>query len=286
MKIETIVEQSTHLPLIPKVVQQVISSFNSERISVGEIALQIGADPVLSAKILRLANSSYFNMSRTIATLDDALRILGFSMVRNLVLGDGLAAAYRNTPGMDLQAFWRHNLYTACSSRWLAEHSNHNGDLMFTLGLLHGIGQLQMHCAAPSAMVALDSQVNVLDPARCRLEHDTLGFHFCEVSAALASTWRFPQAIIDALAAIPDPLASQPLIPAAALVHLGAWRARLEQFPELPPDWPASFPGAVAESVGLGSDWIALPQGLPGRLALPLMPDLRSLTHGLEDLMH
>jgi HD-like signal output (HDOD) protein len=286
MKIDTIVQQSTHLPLIPKVVQQIIASFNSDRISVGEIALQIGADPVLSAKVLRLANSSYFNMSRTIATLDDALHILGFSMVRNLVLGDGMAAAYRNTPGMDLHAFWRHNLYTACTSRWLAEHSNQNGDLMFTLGLLHGIGQLQMHCAAPSAMVAIDSQIGVLDRARCRLETDTLGFHFCEVSAALARIWKFPPTIIDALAAVPDPLGAAQWTPAAALVHLGTWRARVEQSGELPADWLHSYPGAIATRLGLGSDWVSAQQGSPGRIALPLMPDLRNLTHGLEDLMH
>ena len=286
MRIETIVQQSTHLPLVPRVVQQVISSFNSDRISTGEIALQIGADPVLSAKVLRLANSSYFNMSRTIATLDDALRILGFSMVRNLVLGDGMAAAYRHTPGLDLQAFWRHNLYTACASRWLAEHTSDNADLTFTLGLLHGIGQLQMHCAAPSAMVALDSQVGVLDAARPRLETETLGFHFCEVSAALASTWKFPQTIIDALAAIPDPLAAASWIPAAALVHLGAWRARLEKTAEPPADWRHSYPSALAQRLGLGNDWVLPQQGQAGRLPLPVMPDLRNLTHGLEDLMH
>lgn len=286
MKIQTIVQQSTHLPLVPKVVQQVIESFNSERISIGEIALQIGADPVLGAKVLRLANSSYFNMSRTIATLDDALRVLGFSMVRNLVLGDGMAAAYRHTPGMDLQAFWRHNLYTACSARWLAEHSGHNSDLMFTLGLLHGIGQLQMHCAAPSAMVALDEQMGILEAGRSRLETEALGFHFCEVSAALASAWKFPPIIIETLAAIADPLGSAQWLPAAALVHLGAWRARLERGNELPQDWLDSYPVAVAARLGIGSDWVVEQQGTPGTKPLPLMPDLRSLTHGLEDLMH
>ena len=62
------------LPTVPKVVQQLIQSFGRDDVSVDEIASKLAADPVLSAKTLRLANSAYFHVSRQISTVDDALR--------------------------------------------------------------------------------------------------------------------------------------------------------------------------------------------------------------------
>ncbi|MFX5622678.1 HDOD domain-containing protein, partial [Acinetobacter baumannii] len=79
-----------------------MTSFNSEEVSAQDIAHQIAADPTLTAKLLRLANSAFFHASRTIGTVDDALRMLGFIMVRNLVLGNGMVAAFKSTRGMEL----------------------------------------------------------------------------------------------------------------------------------------------------------------------------------------
>ena len=91
MDIQTLLDQPGKLPTVPKVTQKLIESFSDEDVSIDEIARQIAADPALTAKLLRLANSAYFHVSRTIGTVDDALRMLGFVMVRNLVLEIGRA---------------------------------------------------------------------------------------------------------------------------------------------------------------------------------------------------
>ena len=120
MDIKSLLDQPHKLPNVPAVTQKLIASFSDEDVSFKQIAEQITADPALSAKLLRLANSAYFHLSRTIGTVDEALQMLGFVMVRNLVMGNGMSHAFRNTKGMDLQQFWLYNLYTASSSRWLA----------------------------------------------------------------------------------------------------------------------------------------------------------------------
>ena len=121
MDIKSLLDQPHKLPSVPAVTQKLIASFSDEDVAFKQIAEQISADPALTAKLLRLANSAYFHLSRTIGTVEDALHMLGFVMVRNLVLGNGMAVAFRNTKGMDLQQFWRYNLLTASASRWLAE---------------------------------------------------------------------------------------------------------------------------------------------------------------------
>ncbi len=285
MDIKTLLDQPGKLPTVPKVTQKLIESFGDEDVSIDSIARQLAADPTLSAKLLRLANSAYFHVSRTIGTVDDALRMLGFVMVRNLVLGNGMVSAFRNTPGLDMQQFWRYNLYTACAARWLAHKGDGNGDLAFTLGLMHGIGQLQMHAVAPQAVAPLDAQLNVLAAGRAQLEQQTLGFHYGEVSAELAKLWNFPLPLIDALRDVPNPLAASEFSSPAGWVHLGAWRARIEVL-GLQPDHPdARYPAELASRLGLDEHWasgVHLGQDAVNEEA---MPPLRVLTEGLDAML-
>ena len=282
MELKNLLDQPNKMPTIPKVAQQLIESFSAEDVSVDEIACQLSTDPALSAKLLRLANSAYFHLSRTIGTVDDALRMLGFVMVRNLVLGNSVSAAFRNTKGIDLQQFWRYNLYTACASRWLANRDGVNADLVFTVGLMHGIGQLHMHVAIPEAMVAIDKKLHVLDGGRAELEHQALGFHHGDVSAALAKIWNFPDPIIQALQGVPLPLAAPEYSAAAACVHLGAWRARNEVLDIKPDDALASYPADVAKRLGISPDWAPVHADGDREDA---MPPLKELTEGLEAML-
>jgi HD-like signal output (HDOD) protein len=248
----------------------------------------LAADPALTAKVLRLANSAYFHVSRTIGTVDDALRMLGFVMVRNLVLGNGMVAAFRDTPGMSLARFWRFNLYTACASRWLAMAAGANSDLAFTVGLIQGIGQLQMHAAAPAAMRTIDSQMDVLDAGRAGLETQMFGFHHGEVAAELATIWHFPAPIVEALRHMPVPLAAHEFSETAGWVHLGAWRARCELLALNDGAMTDSYPRDVGRRLGIAPTWV--PALAAASAATPSdaapMPPLDLLTGGLEALFN
>jgi HD-like signal output (HDOD) protein len=285
MDLQSLIDHPSKLPTVPQVTQRVIASFGSEDVGVGEIAELIEADPVLSAKLLRLANSSYFQVSRSIETVDDAIRILGMAMVRHLVLAGGLMGTYVNIPGMDLHQFWTYSLYTACTARWLAEQADLNRDLAFTLGLMHGIGQLHMHSAAPAAAVALDQQTHVLSAERAHCETQTLGFSYLDVSAALAGVWNFPRSLAEPLQLIADPLSAATFSTEAAIVHLGTWHARNTVLKVSTEDVHMQYPHAVGARLGISSSWV-LPNSLAMNLAvLPEIPALRELSHGLDEML-
>ena len=283
MDLQSLIDDPSKLPTIPKVGQQLIASFSANEVSVTDIAHQLAADPALSAKLLKLANSAYFHVSRTIGTVDAALQMLGLVMVRNLVLGSSVAGAFRHTTGMDLPQFWRYNLYTACTARWLAHRIDVNSDRVFTLGLLHAIGQLQMHTVAAPAMASLDQQVGVLAPGRAQLEKQTLGFDHGDVSAELARVWHFPLPLTEALRHIAQPLAAPEFLEASALVHLGAWRARADVLGWSEAEQLANYPVEVGERLYLQPDWTPalVARALPD-VRQPVMPPLAELTQGLE----
>lgn len=274
MELDALLKQPQALPAVPKIVHELIDSFNNDDVSIAQVSRKLAADPVLSARLLRLANSAYYHVTRTIGTVEDAVAMLGFVTVRTLVISSGLTGSFKSLPGMDLKAFWRYSLNTATVSRWLSKQTNLNADQAFTVGLMHGIGQLIMHAGMPEQMLQADKLIPPLDSRRFDLERTSFGYDFSQVGSALARAWRFPIAFAEAIESFPNPLGHTPFDPMAGLLHIAAWRARAEHNGLAPDEMEGVFPVAVAEKLGLNPD-----------VVLKQMPSLDELCAGLEALL-
>lgn len=230
MKLDDLFSKPHNLPAIPKIVQELITSFNDENASIESIARTLTSDPVLSAKLLKTANSAYYQRSRSVETVNQAMMMLGFNTVRTIVISAGLVGGYKAVEGMDLKAFWRYSLQTAATSRWLSKRAGQEDvEQAFTAGLMHAIGQLVMHCAMPQEMGAIDAVCNPFSPQRLEVEHQRLQFDYATVGAELSRRWNFPQAYTDAIEHFPSPSATlrgDAFDPIAAVVNLGVWLAR------------------------------------------------------------
>lgn len=286
MSLRSLFAEPKALPTVPRVVQQLIESFEREDVSVDDLAAQLSSDPVLSAKTLRLANSAYFHVSRQVSTVDDALRMLGFVMVRNLVLGAGMAGAFREVRGFDLPLFWRYSARTAASARWIAQQVGQNGELAFTVGLTHALGHLVLRSMLPKAVAPLDAKAHPLSADRAAIEQEALGYHHADVGAELARLWKFPAPIADAIGLIPDAPACSHEAGVAATVHLAAWRARAQSF-DLPDDVAmADVPVGVARAIGLELRCAGDPPALQAQHGreVEAVPSALELAAGLESM--
>jgi HD-like signal output (HDOD) protein len=274
MEFEALFQQPNALPSAPKVVQDLISSFNDEHVSVDDIVSKLASDPVLSAKLLRLANSAYYHVSRSVSTVKDAVVMLGFVTVRTLVISSGLVNGFKSAPGMDLKQFWRFSLNTAVAAKWLAQQADENSELAFTVGMTHAIGQLVIHAGMPDQALILDKAVSPLDTRRLDAERNSFGYDYADVGAELAVRWKFPDAFSDAVRAFPKPLEHQPFEPMAAIIHLAAWLARTNENNLTLDEARATCPTEVAVKLGLDP-----------YIMLDKMPPLTELSNGLEELV-
>lgn len=275
MTLDELLHNPKALPTAPKVLADLIHSFEDPDVSVAQITRTLSADPVLSAKLLRLANSAYYKVSRSVATVEDAVRMLGFVTVRTLVISSGLVNGFKSAPGLDLQRFWRYSLNTAVAARWIANKTGEDADLTFTIGLMHAIGLVIMHAGAPVEAQKLDELVGPYDPGRMEHEMATLGFSFYDLGAGLAQRWKFPPVFTQAIRDVAAPLRASPPDRLAAVIHLAAWRAQLSEAREAPDDVSGEVPSTVAAILGLD----------PGQL-LEDMPPLAELSAGLEELIN
>lgn len=274
MHLEELFQQPHALPAIPRIMQELIASFQDEGVAVKHLADLISTDQVITANLLRMANSAYFEVPYTIATVADAVTRLGFTNVRTLVISVGLTGSFQAIPGIDAGQFWRYSLHTAVVARHLGKQIAIDPELVFTVGLMHAVGELVMHVAMPQTMLAMDNAVALLDPNRLNVEQTTFGYTHADVGAELARRWNFPPVFARAIAGVDNPLVQDNFSPLAALVHIAAWRARAEANQLSSQDLEASWPLELAAKMAL-----------PREAMLIDLPPLAELCEGLESLL-
>lgn len=197
----------TNLPMLPKVVQEVTLMLNDEDVDYKQLAHKIDHDLVMSAKILRLSNSSYYGASRTVKTIDEAITLIGLRNLKTLVVASGVTAAFTNVQGLDLKRFWRHSLVTASIARQLCVERKQDSETAYIAALMHSIGQLPIHIVFPIAGAEVESMCKglcVLE--RKSIEHSVIGLDHCEVGEELAKRWNFPVEIQRVIRYYADPM--------------------------------------------------------------------------------
>lgn len=250
LKIEQLFDKTHLMPTIPKVIQELIDSFSNEDVDVEAIARKLGVDQVLTAKVLRLANSSYYGLQRRIGSVDEAVVVMGLNSLRTLVVATGVTGAFAPITGFDRTRFWRHSLIVAAYARWLAKKANLNCEIAFTAGLMHAIGEVLIHLALPTECEDIDRRATHGE-RRIDIERAAFGFSHCEVGAELARRWCFPAEIQAAILHYDAPLALKAVPPLAALIHIASYLA-LAQAANLSADRIRDeFPAEVAAAIHL-----------------------------------
>lgn len=260
MSIETLFANLHSLPSIPKVAQDLIQQFDSPSSSLESIARNIEKDPVISAKILRLANSARFRGSRESSSIEDAAMRLGFNTLRTLVLASAVTGAFKAGPSFDLKGFWLKSFQVAGICRMLAKQSGADPEIAFTCGVMHDIGELLIQTGAPEVAARINAASKTGTPGRAANETVQLGFGYPEVGEELARRWHLPEVIQQAIAYQAKPMqapANTPLprIVAQAMLISDA----LETHGGATPEARQAVEGPLTEGIDLDALFAGLP---------------------------
>ena len=202
LKLDDLVSHLDDLPSLPAVVMELLTSIDQEDVDISVLAKKVSHDQALTAKTLRLANSSTYGLQVKVTTIQQAITFLGFQTTRNLITAAAVTGcfAHGKCKGFDDKAFWRHSIATAVCARVLARRMRFNQDYAFTAGLLHDIGRLVLVTIYPEAYArviarSIDDDIELLDAERA-----VLGIDHVAASMALADHWKFSDTIRMALA--------------------------------------------------------------------------------------
>lgn len=187
------------LPASPAVVSAVMGLTADLNSSVEDLGEVLAADPILTAKVLRLSNSSFYGRSRSVSSLKEAILILGFYTLRSMVIASSAHKIFnRKDNAVFGQKLWDHSLACGMASRLVAQHVSHPKiEEIFIVGLLHDIGKIVL---GQKLMAVYDQVVKNVEQTGLTFVHaerDQLGFTHVEVGVSVLDKWNFPAELVE-----------------------------------------------------------------------------------------
>lgn len=194
-QIEDLDRMMREVPAMPVVAQKVMQLLGDTRSTNSILGETLSADQALVSRILQMANSPFFGTRQKIATISNAIFVMGHSALRSLIITVCTKGLFKN-PGLMEEKIWEHSLGTALAARQIAELSNAmDPDEAFILGLLHDIGKTSLlvvyHDVFQEIFMTAYNRKLSMEEFRL-LEKEEFGFDHCEVGARVLTKWRLP----------------------------------------------------------------------------------------------
>lgn len=206
--IDDVAAGRVELPTIPGVVLRLINVLRDPDVGPRQIGEVLARDPVLSAKVLRVANSSYFGGQRSMASIDAAIAMIGTQALNKLVVACGVASSFEKIQSIDLRLFWRDAQVAAIAANKLAPRLAADPEEAYLCGLLHATGHLILCRSYPDIANAMFTGFAVVRGAElAAIELEAFGIDHPTAGALWVESLGFPQAIADAVASTVRPLA-------------------------------------------------------------------------------
>jgi len=201
------IASADNLPSIPSVAMEILRLSRDENSELEDYAEAISRDPAMSAKLLKLSNSSMFSMTQDVTNMRQATMVLGMKTIQLMSLSFSLtrsAASSKPSGNFDFAEYWRRSLIASVAGRSFGKLLNiPMGDEAFMCGLLSNIGQLVMNqCITEDFAEVLESCDHW--PTN-EDEERILGYSHSALGGVLLKNWELPQLICDTVTHMHDP---------------------------------------------------------------------------------
>ena len=210
---------------------EVLSIAEDENAAAGDLEEVIMRDQALSAKILKVSNSAYYGIPRTVETVSRATVLLGFQTVVGLAL---TVSVYDTLWGagkghyLDRRELWKHSLGVATAARLLADNGQkQEGSIAFTLGMLHDIGKSVFDTNMPEEYSKVIDACHKDQMQFHEAESMILGVTHADLGFKVAQRWQLPEALCEGIRCHHTPADSpKEFERSSVLANLGDYLAR------------------------------------------------------------
>lgn len=218
MSIDEIVAEAGDLAALPQVILKLIDLTADPKVSAADVEKVIQTDQGTTARVLTLANSSYYGLPRRISSVKDAVVFLGFKSVRSLamqVTAFNMFLGKSDEASLARRDLWRHSLYTGLCSRvickWLRPEDAKivDSEEAFTASLLHDMGKMALESAMP------EQHTNAIAAAAAsglrfhQIEQNYFPYNHSIVGSVMAERWSLPESLCDTVLNHHHPLDAQ-----------------------------------------------------------------------------
>ncbi|OPY74426.1 MAG: phosphodiesterase [Syntrophorhabdus sp. PtaU1.Bin058] len=221
------IENINTLPTIPGVLKRLLGVIENPKVSLNEISNFISNDPALTTKVLKMVNSPVYGFPGRISSVNQAVILLGLSVVKGLLLGVSVFELMQKT----MIGLWEHSLGCAIAARLIAEKKGLKEPEEASIdGLLHDIGKVLLILQYPEEYEKAMRDADIGDLSIYEAERARYGTTHSSVGSWMARKWRFPLKLVDVIEYHHKPHLSKNAPVESAIVHLSDILVRARGF--------------------------------------------------------
>lgn len=183
-------------PSLPLVAFQLNDIVDKQGVTCSEIESIIMKDPVLTAKLLKVVNCSFYGFPQKISTISKAVLILGFNVIRTIIITTPIMEKMQD---IDV-ALWEHATCSAlCSGMIAKKNKMKNPEEISTAALIQNIGCLFIRLEFPQIFLDIYEIHKKENISLTEAENRCLGINHAEIGAELAIIWNLPKKLVEAI---------------------------------------------------------------------------------------
>jgi len=228
--LKRIIDRVSDLPTLPRTVLKITELVNDPKSSAKDLAKVITDDQVLTARLLKLVNSSFYGFPQKIATVTGAIVLLGFDAIRNLLLTTSVFGLFSNKGKEDrfgVERFWDHSLGCAVGAKAIGDYMRYDKiEELFVAGLLQDNGKIVELLFLPEDFNKVVSVVEDENILLVDAERRVLDYTHAEVGELLAERWNMSSKLVNVIAYHHQPALAGRFLREAAIVHLADMLSR------------------------------------------------------------
>jgi putative nucleotidyltransferase with HDIG domain len=259
---QKLVRQVHSLPTLPTILLKITELVNNPKTSAIQLGRVIAEDPVLTAKLLKIVNSPFYGFPRKISTVTEAIAIIGFNALKNLVLTASvvdLFAGRKGGNGFEPRLLWDHSIAVASAAGLLGKAIGYEErEELFVGGLIHDLGKIIEHQFLRAEFEAAVQQARAGGGFLVDAEQAVLGFTHAEAGRFLGEQWKLPPRLVEVLAFHHQPAEAKTAPREAAVIHVADILARALGLGSGGDDLVPSLDPAAWERVGLPKEALDL----------------------------
>ncbi len=182
----------------PQFVVETLRKLNDRDSSASDVAMSLSRDEGLVIRTLKLANSAAYGISRDISSVTEAIAMLGYKNISNIVLSASVYSVMdKSLQGyaLDRGQLWKHSLTVAYAARYIAQRFGKSvPEEAYVGGLLHDIGKVVLNDYVRFGYGIIVKLVEEKQIPFIEAETQVLGFDHAQVGAMLVEKWGLPEA--------------------------------------------------------------------------------------------
>lgn len=197
--VDALIEELERLPAQPSIAMRVVWIADDPHSSAKDLAAAIAADPSLTARLLKLANSAYYGLSGRVANVGFAVTVIGFPTVRAMAAATASGLFDTGTGPSAPPGFWEHAVSVATACSMLSDRMGIRAADAFSLGLLHDLGSALLFRSDADRFAAVVARAKAERIPLSVLERECFGIGHDEAAARVFAAWRFPDDFVVAI---------------------------------------------------------------------------------------